>query len=132
MNAGSAPTLEIVDSLATITLRRPAQHNRIDPDDPAVLLRHLEAVRADPSVRMLVLTGKTAPPAQAVSEPRVVCASSSIGVSAEECSAKALGCPGERRGTPMHAEEAAPVVEGLGRDDAHSPGPHEAFRVVVR
>lgn len=57
MSAGNAPALEIVDALATITLRRPAQHNRIDPDDPAVLLRHLDRVRADASVRMLLLTG---------------------------------------------------------------------------
>src|SRR4030095_8715539 len=58
MNIGSAPTLAIVDSVATITLRRPAQHNRIDPDDPAVFLRHLDEVRAHPSVRLLVLTGE--------------------------------------------------------------------------
>jgi enoyl-CoA hydratase/carnithine racemase len=58
MNIGSAPTLQIVDSMAAITLRRPAQHNRIDPDDPAILLRHLDEIRADPSVRLLVLTGE--------------------------------------------------------------------------
>jgi len=58
MNNGSTPTLEIVDSLATITLRRPREHNRIDPDDPAVLLHHLEKITADPSVRLLVLTGE--------------------------------------------------------------------------
>ena len=58
MSVGCAPTLEIVDSVATLTLRRPGQHNRIDPDDPAVLLRHLEKIGADPSVRLLVLTGE--------------------------------------------------------------------------
>jgi enoyl-CoA hydratase/carnithine racemase len=58
MKIGSPPTLEIADSLATITLRRPAEHNRIDPDDPAVVLRHLEKIAADPSVRLLVLTGE--------------------------------------------------------------------------
>jgi enoyl-CoA hydratase/carnithine racemase len=56
MNA--APTLEIADGVATITLRRPSQHNRIDPDDPALLLRHFAAVRVDRSVRLLVLTGE--------------------------------------------------------------------------
>ncbi|MBI5277447.1 MAG: enoyl-CoA hydratase/isomerase family protein [Burkholderiales bacterium] len=56
--SGLPPTLEIEDSTATITLRRPAQHNRIDADDPAVLLRHIEAIRATPSVRLLVLTGE--------------------------------------------------------------------------
>ena len=58
MNAGSAPSLEIVDGVATITLRRPGQHNRIDPDDPAVLLGHFEKIRRDPTARMLVLTGE--------------------------------------------------------------------------
>jgi enoyl-CoA hydratase/carnithine racemase len=58
MNGDSAPTLEIADSMAVITLRRPGQHNRIDPDDPAVLLQHIEQVRAAPSVRLLVLTGE--------------------------------------------------------------------------
>lgn len=58
MSTGSAPTLEIADSVATITLRRPAQHNRIDPDDPAVLLRHFGEIRGDPSVRLLVLIGE--------------------------------------------------------------------------
>ena len=58
MNGGSAPTLEIVDATAIITLRRPGQHNRIDPDDPTVLLQHIETVRAAPTVRLLVLTGE--------------------------------------------------------------------------
>jgi enoyl-CoA hydratase/carnithine racemase len=58
VSGDSAPTLEIADSMAVITLRRPGQHNRIDPDDPAVLLQHIEQVRAAPSVRLLVLTGE--------------------------------------------------------------------------
>jgi enoyl-CoA hydratase/carnithine racemase len=58
MNDGSAPTLDVANAVATITLRRPGHHNRIDPDDPGVLLRHLEEVRDDPSVRLLVLTGE--------------------------------------------------------------------------
>ena len=58
MNAGAAPTLEIAGALATITLRRPGQHNRIDPDDPALLLHYLDEIRADPAVRLLVLTGE--------------------------------------------------------------------------
>lgn len=58
MNTDSAPTLEMAGSMAIITLRRPGQHNRIDPDDPAVLLQHIEQVRAAPSVRLLVLTGE--------------------------------------------------------------------------
>ncbi|HSH91296.1 MAG TPA: enoyl-CoA hydratase/isomerase family protein [Ramlibacter sp.] len=58
MNSGSSPTLEIADEVATITLRRPHHHNRIAPDDPAVLLRHIEAVRTDTSIRLLVVTGE--------------------------------------------------------------------------
>lgn len=58
MSSGSAPTLEIEDSVATVTLRRPAQHNRIDPDDPAVLAQHLAVIRDEPSIRLLVLTGE--------------------------------------------------------------------------
>jgi enoyl-CoA hydratase/carnithine racemase len=58
MKAGLPPALAIEDSLATITLRRPGEHNRIDPEDPAVLLRHFEQVRNTPSVRLLVVTGE--------------------------------------------------------------------------
>lgn len=58
MNSGSSPTLDVSGPVATITLRRPHHHNRIDPDDPAVLLRHLEAVRSDTSIRLLVITGE--------------------------------------------------------------------------
>jgi len=54
----SAPTLTIDGDTATITLRRPAQHNRIDPDDPPLVCRYLEEVRADASLRLLVLTGE--------------------------------------------------------------------------
>lgn len=56
--SGRAPTLEIAGGTATITLRRPEQHNRIDPDDPAILLRHIADIRATPSVRLLVLTAE--------------------------------------------------------------------------
>ena len=58
MKSGSSPTLEVADHVATITLRRPHQHNRIDADDPAVLLRHIESVKSDPSIRFLVITGE--------------------------------------------------------------------------
>jgi enoyl-CoA hydratase/carnithine racemase len=58
MSAGSAPTLEIDGDTATITLRRPAQHNRIDPDDPPLVCRFLEQIRAQAPLRLLVLTGE--------------------------------------------------------------------------
>lgn len=58
MSADTAPTLAIDGDTATITLRRPAQHNRIDPDDPPLVGRYLEQLRAQPSLRLLVLTGE--------------------------------------------------------------------------
>jgi enoyl-CoA hydratase/carnithine racemase len=58
VNGGCAPTLEIAGDTAIITLRRPGEHNRIDPDDPAVLLRHIGEIRSTPSVRLLLLTAE--------------------------------------------------------------------------
>jgi enoyl-CoA hydratase/carnithine racemase len=58
MSAGLAPTLDIEGDTATITLRRPSQHNRIDPDDPPLVCRYLEQIRTQPSLRLLVLTGE--------------------------------------------------------------------------
>ncbi|CAN7338708.1 enoyl-CoA hydratase/isomerase family protein [Cupriavidus necator] len=52
------PALQIAGATATITLRRPAEHNRLDPDDIGVLLRLVEQVRRDPTLRLLVLTGE--------------------------------------------------------------------------
>jgi len=57
MNDASAPTLTIADGVATLRLCRPEEHNRIDPEDLAVLMRHFERVLAEPGVRVLVVTG---------------------------------------------------------------------------
>ena len=54
--AGKPPSLEFEGGVATIRFSRPAEHNRIDPDDIDVLLRHLARVRAK-SVAALVFTG---------------------------------------------------------------------------
>jgi enoyl-CoA hydratase/carnithine racemase len=51
------PTLHIAGARATITLCRPAQHNRIDPEDIDVLLGHFDAATRQADVRVLVLTG---------------------------------------------------------------------------
>lgn len=51
----SAPCLDIEGHLATVTLRRPQQANRLDPDDLEALLDHLDAVQARPEVRVLLL-----------------------------------------------------------------------------
>ena len=57
MSTASKPTLDIAGGVATLRFRRPEEHNRIDPDDLAVLMRHFERVLAEPDVRVLVVTG---------------------------------------------------------------------------
>ena len=51
------PSLLINESYAQITLRRPAQHNRIDPQDIQVIMAHLDKIERHPDVRAIVLTG---------------------------------------------------------------------------
>jgi len=53
----TAPSLNIEGARATIRLRRPLEHNRIDPADLAVLLDHFEQARSNKAVRVLVVTG---------------------------------------------------------------------------
>jgi len=61
MNIQSAeattPLLTIEGARATIRLNRPAVHNRIEPPDLLALARHLDAIEADPAIRVMVLTG---------------------------------------------------------------------------
>ena len=56
----SAPVLLTEGGVATLTLNRPAQRNRLENADLKALLAHFEAVNRDPTVRMLVLTANTA------------------------------------------------------------------------
>lgn len=51
------PALAIEGPVATLTLRRPSQHNRIAPEDSDVIRACLNKVEATPGVRVLVLTG---------------------------------------------------------------------------
>jgi len=53
----SPPALAISGATATIRLCRPAAHNRIDPDDIAVLRAHLAVIAGRADVRMVVITG---------------------------------------------------------------------------
>jgi enoyl-CoA hydratase/carnithine racemase len=53
----SPPVLHLHDGRATITLNRPAHHNRLHAEDLLVLQRHFDTLAADPAVRLLVLTG---------------------------------------------------------------------------
>lgn len=57
MNADTTPSLVVEHGVATITLRRPGQHNRIDAADPQVIRRHLDDVAAMRDVVALVITG---------------------------------------------------------------------------
>ena len=51
------PLLQLHHGRATITLNRPAHHNRLHVEDLLVLQRHIAALAADTGVRLLVLTG---------------------------------------------------------------------------
>lgn len=70
----SAPVLAIEGGVATLTLNRPAQRNKLETGDLQALLTHFEAVERDPGVRVLVLTANT------TGQPRpVFCAGFDIG-----------------------------------------------------
>jgi len=48
-----APILQIAAGVATITLNRPAQRNKLENGDLQTLLDHFDAVERDASVRVL-------------------------------------------------------------------------------
>ena len=56
----SAPVLQMAGGVATLTLNRPAQRNRMENGDLQALLAHFEHIDRDPAVRVLVLTANTA------------------------------------------------------------------------
>lgn len=56
-SASGTPRFSIRDDIAEITLDRPDQHNRIDPDDLARLMEYLATVRDTAACRALVVTG---------------------------------------------------------------------------
>jgi enoyl-CoA hydratase/carnithine racemase len=51
------PSLAVSGGVATVRFERPAEHNRIDPDDIEVLQAHLGRVATTPAVRALVFRG---------------------------------------------------------------------------
>ncbi len=51
------PGLDFTGATATILLRRPREHNRIDPDDIAVIRSHLAEIRRRDEVRVVVFSG---------------------------------------------------------------------------
>lgn len=54
----TSPLLDLNGACARITLNRPSQHNRIDPDDIAVLHAHLDTAQAHAEVRVVVFAGQ--------------------------------------------------------------------------
>ena len=50
------PMLTLHDGRATLTLNRPAHHNRLHAEDLLALQRHFDALAADPGVKLQVLT----------------------------------------------------------------------------
>ena len=55
----STPIIHISEGIATITLNRPAQRNRLENEDLQTLLAQMQQVNEDHSVRVLVLTANT-------------------------------------------------------------------------
>lgn len=58
--ASTSPLLVIEDGIATITLNRPAQRNRLEDGDLHELLRYVEKLNADESVRVVIFAANTA------------------------------------------------------------------------
>ncbi len=55
--AASTPLLHIAQGCATLTLNRPAHHNRLQVEDLLALRQHFEDLSAQPDLRVLVITG---------------------------------------------------------------------------
>jgi len=52
----TAPIVTVAEGRATIFLNRPREHNRIEPDDLALLRETFTLIDEDPEIRVLVLT----------------------------------------------------------------------------
>ena len=52
------PALNIAHPVATLTLRRPENANRLEPDDLKAVVAHLEAVNHDPGILVLQIRGE--------------------------------------------------------------------------
>lgn len=55
--ASTTPVLTIASGKALVRLHRPAEHNRLEPDDLTALVKIFDAVAGDPDARVLILTG---------------------------------------------------------------------------
>lgn len=56
--ASQPPALAIDGAVATITFRRPATHNRIEPDDVGILRGYLRELDGRADVRVIVFAGE--------------------------------------------------------------------------
>jgi enoyl-CoA hydratase len=54
----TAPALDIAHPVATLTLRRPENANRLEPDDLRAVVAHLEAVNHDSGILVLQIRGE--------------------------------------------------------------------------
>jgi enoyl-CoA hydratase/carnithine racemase len=52
------PSLDIVYPIAVLTLRRPENANRLEPDDLTAIVAHLAAVNRDPGILVLQIRGE--------------------------------------------------------------------------
>jgi enoyl-CoA hydratase len=52
------PTLDIAHPVATLTLRRPENANRLEPDDLKAVVAHLATVNHDPGILVLQIRGE--------------------------------------------------------------------------
>src|SRR5437870_2046350 len=51
------PVVSVADGRAVVRLNRPREHNRLEPADLGVLRATFGRVDADPTIRVLILTG---------------------------------------------------------------------------
>jgi len=54
----TAPTLDLAHPVATLTLRRPENANRLEPDDLKAVIAHVATVNRDPSILALQIRGE--------------------------------------------------------------------------
>ena len=54
----SLPSLDVTHPVATLTLRRPENANRLEPDDLKAVAAHIAAVSRDPAVLVLQIRGE--------------------------------------------------------------------------
>src|ERR1700736_5243179 len=52
------PALDIAHPVATLTLRRPENANRLEPDDLTAIVAHVAAVNRDPGILVLQIRGE--------------------------------------------------------------------------